>query len=338
MSYTSDVYAALLQTAKEGNQGKSRLARRLKMDNGTVVVFAVDKASRSLELYIQTGKISENHTFPHWKGVEIGVASLPEYGDNAMQYILLKQSEQSEEHIFEIISEDIRLALEELKDSNDVVSCFAAVLTKWKNFFLLEKDIQLSQERELGLLGELLFLRKLLDVCGQVAISYWVGCNEETHDFYVNGNAIEVKTTVQKSPYKATISSEYQLDTQDVSKKLYLQFFALRKSQNDGFTLPETVHIIEGILASSADCLQQFGQKLEKYGYLKACEELYQTCYFLRENSTYLVRSDFPRIEKSELNVGISNVSYAVSIDACQKYLVLDAIHIIIKGENPDAV
>lgn len=334
MSYTTEIYDALLKAAKETEQGKSRLARRLKMDNGTVIIFAVDKNSFSLELYIQIEEILEKNTFPHWKGVEIGVASLPEYGDDAMQYILLKQSEQSESDIFEIISEDIRLALEELKDSNEVIPCFSAVLAKWRNFFLLEKDIRLSQERELGLLGELLFLKQMLDACGHAAITYWAGCNEETHDFYIKGNAVEVKTTVQKSPYKVNISSEYQLDTQDVLKSLYLQFFALRKSESDGFTLPEVVYAIEDALVSNSEYLKQFEQKLEKYGYMKACEELYQTGYFIRETGMYIINLDFPRIEKSELNIGISNVSYTVSIDMCQKFLIPDAIHTILKGEN----
>ncbi len=338
MSYTSEVYETLLKTAKDADHGKSRLARRLKMNNGIVIIFAVDKTNYLLELYIQADEMPKKNTFPHWKGVEIGVARLPEYGDDVTEYVLLKQAYQSEGHIFQIISEDIRLMLEKLEDSREVILCFSAVLTKWRNFFLLEKDIRLSQEREQGLLGELIFLKQLLEMCGHEAIAYWVGCNEETHDFYIKGNAVEVKTTVQKSPYKMNISSEYQLDTKDVMNSLYLQFFALRKSENDGFTLSDAVHAIEATLVSDSECFQQFEQKLEKYGYLKACEDLYQTGYFIRENCMYIVNSDFPRIEKSELDTGVSNVSYTVNVDMCQKFLVSDVIQIILKGENPDAV
>lgn len=338
MSYTSEVYETLLEAAKDADQGKSRLARRLKMNNGIVIIFAVDKTNYLFELYIQTDEIPKKNSFPHWKGVEIGVARLPEYGDDVIEYVLLKQSYQSEGHIFQIISEDIRLALEKLEDSKEALPCFSAILTKWRNFFLLEKDFRLSQEREQGLLGELIFLKQLLEMCGHEAIAYWAGCNEETHDFYIKGNAVEVKTTAQKSPYKVNVSSEYQLDTKDVLNSLYLQFFALRRSESDGFTLSDTVHGIEADLVSDSECLQQFEQKLEKYGYLKACEELYQTGYFIRENCMYIVNSDFPRIEKAELDAGVSNVSYTLNIDMCQKFLVSDAIQIILKGEKQDVV
>jgi hypothetical protein len=338
MSYTSEVYEALLKAAKDADQGKSRLARRLKMNNGIVIIFAVDKTNYLLELYIQVNEVPKKNAFPHWKGVEIGVARLPEYGDDVTEYVLLKQSYQSEGHIFQIISEDIRLTLEKLEDSKEVIPCFSAVLTKWRNFFLLEKDIRLSQEREQGLLGELIFLKQLLEICGHEAIAYWAGCNEETHDFYIKGNAVEVKTTVQKSPYKVNISSEYQLDAKDVLNSLYLQFFALRKSESDGFKLSDAVHAIEAALVTDSECFQQFEQKLEKYGYLKVCEELYQTGYFIREDCIYMVSSDFPRIEKSILDTGVSNVSYTVNIDMCQKFLVSDAIQTILRGENPDVV
>lgn len=339
MSYTSEVYEALLKAVKDdADHGKSRLARRLKMNNGIVVIFAVDRTNNLLELYIQIDEISRKNTFPHWKGVEIGIARLPEYEYGVNEYVLLKQSYQSERYIFQIISEDIRLTLEKLEEPKGVIPCFSEVLTKWRNFFLLEKDIKLSQEREQGLLGELIFLKRLLEMCGHEAISYWAGCNEETHDFYIKGNAIEVKTTVQKSPYKVNISSEYQLDTKDVLNNLYLQFFALRKSESDGFTLSDAVHDIETALVSDNEHFIQFEQKLEKCGYLKACEDLYQTGYLIRENCMYIVNSDFPRIEKSELAAGINNVSYTVNVDMCQKFLVSDAVKTILKGENPDVV
>jgi hypothetical protein len=51
-----------------------------------------------------------------------------------------------------------------------------------------------------------------------------------------------------------------------------------------------------------------------------------------------MVSSDFPRIEKSILDTGVSNVSYTVNIDMCQKFLVSDAIQTILRGENPDVV
>lgn len=338
MNYTSDIYAEILKTAKENGQGKSRLARRLKMDNGAVMIFAVDKITSVLELYVQTEKILDNISFPHWKGVVIGTATLPEYGDSLGECIFLKQSEQSERHIFEIIVEDLRVSIERLQNLKDIIECFSIVLTKWRNFFLLEKDVQLSKERELGLLGELSLLRKLIGIYGAVAVSFWSGCNDETHDFYIQGNAIEVKATAQKAPYKASISSEYQLDTQDVLKELYLQFYAFRKSESDGVTLPEIIHEVEALLNADTAYLQQFYEKLQRYGYFPQCAELYRTGYFSREENLYKVSGEFPRVERSKLEVGLSNVAYSISLDICQKFIMTEEIQILLKGDAPDVV
>jgi hypothetical protein len=338
MSYTSDIYAEILKTAKENGQGKSRLARRLKMDNGAVIIFAVDKITSAFELYVQIEKTSDNISFPHWKGVSIGTATLPEYGDSLGVCIFLKQSEQSEGYIFEIIVEDLRVAIEQLQNLKSIMDCFSIVLTKWRNFFLLEKEVQLSKERELGLLGELSLLKQLIGIYGAVAISFWTGCNDETHDFYILGNAVEVKATAQKAPYKASVSSEYQLDTQDVLNDLYLQFYAFRKSESDGVTLPEVVHDVESLLILDTAYLQQYHEKLQRYGYFPPCAELYRTGYFAREESLYKVSGGFPRIERSRLEVGLSNVAYSISLDMCQKFLITEGIHILLKGDEPNVV
>ncbi|MEG1567355.1 MAG: PD-(D/E)XK motif protein [Anaerovoracaceae bacterium] len=338
MSYTSDIYVEILKAAKENEQGKSRLARRLKMDNGAVIIFAVDKITRALELYVHIEKSPDNISFPRWKGVEIGIATLPEYGDSLGDCIFLKQSDQSEGYIFEIIVEDLRVSIEKLRNLKSITGCFSSVLTKWRNFFLLEKDILLSKERELGLLGELTLLKQLIEIYGAVAVSFWSGCNDETHDFYIQGSAIEVKATAQKAPYKANISSEYQLDTQDVLHDLYLQFYAFRKSESDGFTLPEIVQEVELLLVSDTAYLQQFHEKVEQYGYLSACAELYSTGYFDREDNLYKVGTGFPRIERSKLESGLSNVIYSVSMDMCQRFLVTEGVKVLLKGDEPNAV
>ena len=65
--------------------------------------------------------------------------------------------------------------------------------------------------------------------------------NDETHDFYIASNAVEVKTTGTQAPYFAQISSEYQLDNSDVPGKLFLRFYAFRKSQSTGEKLPEII-------------------------------------------------------------------------------------------------
>ena len=83
----------------------------------------------------------------------------------------------------------------------------------------------MSEERQQGLYGELLFLSECLDSQGLEAVSHWAGSEDETHDFYFGSHAVEVKTTSAQAPYFAHISSEYQLDNSDIPGKLFLRFF-----------------------------------------------------------------------------------------------------------------
>ena len=53
----------------------------------------------------------------------------------------------------------------------------------------------MSEERQQGLYGELLFLGECLDSQGVGAVSHWAGSEDETHDFYFGPHAVEVKTT-----------------------------------------------------------------------------------------------------------------------------------------------
>ena len=61
---------------------------------------------------------------------------------------------------------------------------------------LLEEKPLVGIERQIGLLGELLFLERLIDAFGQGALASWVGPSGEPHDFRTEGREFEVKTTV----------------------------------------------------------------------------------------------------------------------------------------------
>jgi predicted AAA+ superfamily ATPase len=97
-----------------------------------------------------------------------------------------------------------------------MISCLSDTLGKWKKFFALNTEIIMSEQMQEGLYGELLVLQKLIYKFGEEAVSYWSGADKETHDFYINGSAVEVKTTASKSTEKIRISSEHQLNPSDV--------------------------------------------------------------------------------------------------------------------------
>jgi hypothetical protein len=167
-----------------------------------------------------------------------------------------------------------------------------------------------------------LFLRKAIEVLGTVAINYWSGCKYETHDFYIKGNAVEIKTSSKKSPYKMHISSEYQLDYDDVSKALYIVFYALRKSEADGERLPEIIADIREKLVNQPLLLQKFSNDLEEYGYFDGLEDKYITGYIVRDELIFEVFEKFPSIVRKDLQKGITNCTYDLLVDVCKEYKI----------------
>ena len=200
-----------------------------------------------------------------------------------------------------------------------MINCLSDTLSKWKKFFALNSDVIMSEQLQEGLYGELLVLKKLIFNFGDEAVSYWSGADKETHDFYVNGSAIEVKTTSAKSNEKIRISGEHQLNPKDVENTLFLYVNMVRKSRSDGTTLPEIIKSIHSGLSEPYKSL--FEEKLFKYGYISSCEERYMLGFHLRSHQTYKVEEKFPNIVPDNLDNGISEVTYSLDLNACSDFV-----------------
>ena len=170
---------------------------------------------------------------------------------------------------------------------------------------------------------------------GTKAVRCWTGCDYETHDFYVEKDAFEVKTTVSKAPYKMHISSEYQLDTNEVEGSLYVRFYALRKSEASGEQLVEIVQRIRATLVDNPHALSKFNDGLEEYGYFDAVSDRYITGYSDRLEETFLVKEGFPRITPQKFGVGVVNCVYDVLVESCRNFRIgKEEIIEIITGEK----
>lgn len=338
MSFTADIYRKIqTDIARAANITASHAMRKITEANGIDIVFAVNVDSGMRAVYFSVIKNSAKKAFPRWKGIDIQIASLPAYGTD-FDYVALTQLPLSEGYIFEIVVEDLRSELAKVHSQEDALPHIYSILTKWKDFFQADKDLLLSPERQQGLYGELLFLEECLEHIGFSAIMHWAGSNDEVHDFYIAANAVEVKTTSKQAPYFATISSEYQLDNSDVPGRLFLRFYALRKSQSTGERLPVIISRIRERLISEQSALQQFNAKILKYGYMDEAEEHYTTGYYTREQYYFAVVEGFPRIIKKDVSLGVADLTYSVSIAQCVPFAIeKDAVFSMLKGGAVDA-
>lgn len=320
MSYTADVFASILRDIQNGeNIPGGSATRKAEFSDGIAMVFSIATTTMTREVYITIPELPENIQFPRWHGIAIDIARLPVYGDNHY-YVHFSQLPESEDYIFDIVMEDLRSAVSELRSITDCIGIITEILTKWKRFFQSERPMVMPDELQEGLYGELLFLEKTITAFGTQAVLGWVGGERETHDFYYSNNAVEVKATTRKEPYSVRISSEYQLDNSDVTGKLYLYAVALRKSRSSGEKIPEKVSAIRNLLEADFQMKSKFDERVFKYGYIDGCEDQYIFGFHVRDVFSYEIQNGFPRIVRQMYDKGVSKVSYDITLSHCNAF------------------
>jgi hypothetical protein len=122
-------------------------------------------------------------------------------------------------------------------DGAEPVAALLAALDRWQN--LLRMTALLSEERQIGLFGELWLLERLLPYRGAAALDAWVGPAGQPHDFRFGNTEIEVKTT-SSNRRTHTINGLAQLmPSQDCS--LFLLSLHMTAAGAGGRTLAELV-------------------------------------------------------------------------------------------------
>lgn len=327
MSSAIKIYREIITDLKKPeNSDYPLLNRSILLRNKIRIIYIVTAKDmeRIIAILLPNDVPKESlNRFPKWHGIEFSYKHISEYKNKNSEdeYIVISQSKDYDSGIFEIVANDITAQIEKLGASKKVLRCLSDTLSKWKKFFSLNSEVVLSEQMQQGLYGELLVLKKLIYSFGQGAISYWSGADKETHDFYVNGSAIEVKTSALKSSEKIKISSEHQLNPNDVDGELYLYVNMIRSSRTDGETLPTIIESISRMLSESNKDL--FYEKLFQYGYAPAFEDKYFWGFHLRPCRTYQIEKSFPNIVPDILDIGISEVTYSLDLNACSEYAIL---------------
>lgn len=323
MNKTAELYQALQDDLHSNNYNvDSTIHRKYVCESREGIIYSLSVRDRNRSLSVPIGSDDKNIKFPEWKGIEISFVKLPEYSAGEQVYLHLKQMPETEAYIYEIVVEDIRKNLERLSDSSKFAPVTHNILKKWKEFFSAGKKLVMSEFSAQGLYGELLFLKEIIREIGVITVNSWAGVNNETHDFYIGQNAVEIKTTATQAPYMAHINSEYQLDDNDVNDRLYLRIYILRKDSNGGQKLPELIAEIRSMLHNDSGVLDIFNDKLEKGGYFDVAADHYKAGYTLREIYSFEVKQGFPRLMRDVIPEGIFDLEYALSISQCMDFAI----------------
>lgn len=223
--------------------------------------------------------------------------------------------------LFEVMAEDVAGSIVAAADDVSAVAAMRERLNHWERFMRTAGPDGLGREKQIGLYGELMFLKILIrgGVPTADAVAWWYGPVGENQDFQAGNRTVEVKTTTGNSPTSMRISNELQLDDADCDS-LYLLHVWLKELDRDGVSLPQLVDEIAGLLAGAA--AQLFFDRLGEAGYHEVHRPLYEdTGYTERQRRYYVVRDDFPRLRRADLRLGVSRVEYEIDVAGFEGYV-----------------
>ena len=262
--------------------------------------------------------------FPKWKGIDISIRKI----EKEQSAITLKLMNDKTLDIFNSLIVDIISKLETIiplkesinKKNELILDLFISCIGKWSEFFKKFKLNVLSEENQMGLFGELYFIKNnLMRIINlPKIIDCWHGPEKSHQDFsFKNGN-IEVKTTVRKEHKKVYINSEKQLDNSGLPN-LYLYCISLNSDKNNGDSLFDIVQDVRLELETNYQVLNLFNDKLNKLGFTDEHSKHYKTHKFIyKKEYLFRIEDEFPRIV--DLPEGVGSVKYSLVISSCLTY------------------
>jgi hypothetical protein len=256
----------------------------------------------------------------NWNNLkDIKVELLKVDRNTAKTYLLILILNQQHKDIFSVLCEDLINHISSIIDEKTLIKTLLNRLAKWQTLFEKLRQQGLTPEAQRGLFGELYFLRKFLNNVANkgYCINSWQVPSNTVQDFHHGNWAVEVKTTHGNNHQKIHISSERQLDN-SVIPNIFLYHLSLDIRNNYGESLNDLVEWVDNYLINDVPELNSFKLKLYEIGYFEEHKSIYQdTGYTIRQESTYKVDGDFPRIIEAEIRHGVGDVKYSIVVADC---------------------
>ena len=229
---------------------------------------------------------------------------------------IMQASSSANNDVFSIVVSDIIDAVRSEDDPCDYVQTLRETIEKWREFFRSAAQKILSDKQIIGLFGDLSFLKQAMEAGVDFAPDMWNGPLRAPQDFQGEKTAVEIKSVSTNVIKSVHISNEAQLDNSKYDR-LYLSVYRIERNDKKGVTLPELAENIASAMIPARR--KRFYAKLTCGGYdREKAVELYTRGYLVRENVSYRVEDDFPKIARDMLPAGISEVEYILNLQACE--------------------
>jgi hypothetical protein len=248
--------------------------------------------------------------------LEIKIDTFADNEHPGKKFLLIILLDKLYQDIFATLCEDLMNQVSDIIDEKILVQELLSRLIKWQSIFEKSRLFGLSEESQIGLFGELYFMRKFLEHNSnyKFCLDTWKGPEQAVQDYQFSNIAVEIKTTHGKNHQKIQISSERQLDT-DIIPNIYLFHLSVDVREDNGETLNEIIDSILDIIKGNGLDIITFKQKLLDVGYFENQRDMYsKNGYTIRQERYFMVTGDFPRIVESQISRDIGDVKYSIII------------------------
>jgi len=234
---------------------------------------------------------------------------------------------------FAIMAADVFASVDKLSKTDEMVTYyrFLSRIRSWQKFMEQPRDRRLSDDEELGLIGELSVVQRLLrkGVSANLVMDFWKGPANGLRDFMTDALDIEVKSTIATNSFPAHISSLEQLDD---GGRVEVYLAALRFSVHEvGIRLPVLVDLVRAEIGDAGRVA--FERSLVLAGYQDAYAAEYTRSFVLVDERLFLVSEDFPRLSRSHIPLSIRSAEYQLDLELLDtKSLKLDDIIFTLGG------
>lgn len=285
--------------------------------NGRYDFFWVVSGNGEPGLLLRIAPGVDEPKLPRMRNLEMAFRNI---GVDRALVLILKDGEQRE--LFTTFCLDIVNAAAAAGDTEDALQRAIRRTMRWHHLLRGGRNDLLNLEEQRGLLGELQFLRRLMDLIGPyAAIEAWKGPSGSSKDFELDRCLVEVKARRGASKPFVQISSEDQLADVDGSR-LFLVVSAVDAAiKPNGKTLTDHVLEIERLYAvAEPDAYRLWELAIADTGF-SFDDDYSDRRWTIGKTTEFEIVEDFPRIT-TPLRAGVSGVRYSVGLDACAPFVV----------------